>query len=364
MKNNEQLPFFQNNDVNSVIKLTENEQKNLNIQPQNFSNLNQANLIDQDKENEELDDTENLRFKGNNSNWNAFLKQRLDSCDSTPAQYKFSIDLPNVPKQRLHEYLNDDLLNALDVSPNIPNLNSGLSNNKKLSISNENNNNNPNNLYGFDLYPQMADNKNKNLEINQINNNKNNLSDFNNHNMNNMNNINNMNYNLGNTNNFNNYMNYNYINNASLNYNINNPQIYVPTKFRNKDQIGEKNKQFNLYQNPKKEEQNNGKNKFDGGNKKNNQNSKKEGKNKKHFEVRAGDWTCSKCNNLNFSFRNKCNRCGLPKELNNRYEPMNPEIFNQNENYQLMNGMNSNLIYGNNINDININLNNVKFYPK
>ena len=30
---------------------------------------------------------------------------------------------------------------------------------------------------------------------------------------------------------------------------------------------------------------------------------------KKFFEVREGDWKCSHCNNLNFSFRNKCNRC-------------------------------------------------------
>ena len=61
----------------------------------------------------------------------------------------------------------------------------------------------------------------------------------------------------------------------------------------------------------------NTKNKFDNG-KKNAQNSKKEGKVKKPFEVRVGDWTCSKCNNLNFSFRNKCNRCGIPKEYSDK----------------------------------------------
>ena len=35
---------------------------------------------------------------------------------------------------------------------------------------------------------------------------------------------------------------------------------------------------------------------------------------KKPFEIRAGDWTCSDCGNLNFSFRVKCNRCGILKE--------------------------------------------------
>jgi hypothetical protein len=34
-----------------------------------------------------------------------------------------------------------------------------------------------------------------------------------------------------------------------------------------------------------------------------------------NFEIRAGDWTCFDCNNLNFAFRVKCNRCGLPKEV-------------------------------------------------
>ena len=132
-------------------------------------------------------------------------------------------------------------------------------------------------------------------------------------------------------------------------------------------------KEINAFQNKKQEEQSNAKNKFDNGNKKNNQNqnTKKEGgKNKKHFEVRAGDWTCGKCNNLNFSFRNKCNRCGLPKEMSSKYEPMNPEMFGQNMNVPLMNGMNANFIYRNNINNININVNNinnaneVKFFPK
>ena len=41
---------------------------------------------------------------------------------------------------------------------------------------------------------------------------------------------------------------------------------------------------------------------------------KKKKKNKKNFEVREGDWTCYFCKNLNFSFRKKCNRCGVNKD--------------------------------------------------
>lgn len=37
-------------------------------------------------------------------------------------------------------------------------------------------------------------------------------------------------------------------------------------------------------------------------------------KKKKPFVERAGDWTCSKCKNLNFSFRVVCNRCQLCKK--------------------------------------------------
>ena len=399
-----------NNDTSFPISLNEinkdendreinkNEINYLNNQnSQNVSNINPQNYQNKEKEIEieEMDEIENLRFKDNinNNNLNTFIKQRLDSTDSA-AHYKFSIDLPNVSKQRLHEYLNDDLLNALEFSPNIPNLNNGISNNKQIPY--ENKDDNPNNLFGFSLYPQSNDNDN-NLDNDKNNKNNNNLSDFNNinssnntnntnnannvsnmNNMNNSNNVNNisMNNNFGSINNYNNIQNYNYINNinlnGNLNYYINNAPIYIPSNLRNKEQInnkemmpvsGQQNTQINTYQNQKKEEHINSKNKFDVNKK--NQNSKKD-KNKKHFEVRAGDWTCTKCNNLNFSFRNKCNRCGLPKELNKNQ--MNPEILSQNPNYQLMNGINSNFAFGNknvnnNVNIIN-NPNNVYYYPK
>lgn len=37
---------------------------------------------------------------------------------------------------------------------------------------------------------------------------------------------------------------------------------------------------------------------------------------KKSFE-RDGDWVCFKCKNLNFSFRNTCNKCNLTHEASN-----------------------------------------------
>ena len=43
-------------------------------------------------------------------------------------------------------------------------------------------------------------------------------------------------------------------------------------------------------------------------------NSVKKKKNQKKFESREGDWNCYFCKNLNFSFRKKCNKCGVLKK--------------------------------------------------
>ena len=47
---------------------------------------------------------------------------------------------------------------------------------------------------------------------------------------------------------------------------------------------------------------------------------KKEKKKKRiNFVKREGDWICYKCKNLNFAFRNLCNKCKLPKEESEKY---------------------------------------------
>ena len=67
-----------------------------------------------------------------------------------------------------------------------------------------------------------------------------------------------------------------------------------------------------------------------------------EEKTKLPLEIRVGDWICLYCNNLNFSFRIKCNRCGLlrkssshllkKKYYNNKYQNFGNNNLN-NENY-------------------------------
>jgi hypothetical protein len=48
-------------------------------------------------------------------------------------------------------------------------------------------------------------------------------------------------------------------------------------------------------------------------NQRNNNNNKYQKKKQKPFIERNGDWICAKCKNLNFAFRQECNRCKLPK---------------------------------------------------
>ena len=54
-----------------------------------------------------------------------------------------------------------------------------------------------------------------------------------------------------------------------------------------------------------------------------------EEKTKLPLEIRDGDWVCLYCNNLNFSFRLKCNRCGLLRKSSSR---MMDNIMEMNEN--------------------------------
>ena len=227
---------------------TENEKnKNLSDSPDNgeYDNLKVANLnID------------------NDSKFNSALI--LDADKITPKNsidsigMKFSIDY--APKQRIHEYLNNDLINALDtgVSPQMPK-SSDSNNDKKnlmeqipvinLSSTEEINYNNP-------MLNQIPfDNNFNKMQI---------LNNLNSHQIINSNqnqNENDVQMNV----NSNSYFPKNYF----INNNINNN--YVHKHHNNKG--------------------------------------------KKPFEIREGDWTCFHCNNLNFSFRLKCNRCGLSKEL-------------------------------------------------
>ena len=66
---------------------------------------------------------------------------------------------------------------------------------------------------------------------------------------------------------------------------------------------------------------------------------------KKNFEIREGDWNCFDCHNLNFSFRVKCNRCGLSKEMSDK----KCEEYKMNMMRNMMNNNNANYFNSNNM---------------
>ena len=290
-------------------ELTEN---NNTQDPNNVNNnpINNQPPIPQSQEILDQDELANLRYHDENNlvNNQYFKIPRLDSNGSPiAAQFKFSIDMPNVSKQRLHEFLNDDLLNALDVSPNLTPVKLSEKQNPETQIPT---NTNENKLVGFSLYPKINDNIQN--QQNQQNNN----------------------------------------NNNSNMLNIEEP-VYIPKNLRDINQVINNNSSSNINSNNNilNKEDIKQKNKFDI-NRKNHGSMKikENNKNKKAFEVRLGDWTCSKCSNLNFAFRNKCNRCGMLKtvseqqkmnilsqlNLNNypMYMNMPPIINNNNEQEQ------------------------------
>ncbi len=233
-----------------------NEEKDLNndkiedkkIKEKKVENQNQDNIL-------EDDDEQNLRF-----NSKLFLdvdKNDKINKESIDLGIKFSIDY--APQQRLHEYLNNDLIKALDnnlSNPQTP-ITQIYNNNNNNNNKNNNNNNGDNQQFNIEQIPKidLGSEKEKNIKQTPLS-----LLKVNNFDYTKIKNLTGPIYNKSN-----------------INSNVNNS---------------------NLNQNVKE-------------------------KPKKHFEIRAGDWTCFDCNNLNFAFRVKCNRCGLPKEVSIQKYNMN-----------------------------------------
>ena len=111
---------------------------------------------------------------------------------------------------------------------------------------------------------------------------------------------------------------------------INNSNIFIRNSQLN-------NNMNNQFQNNKKQDNNNDfllEKKITYNNKKGN--IKKNKKKKKDFIERIGDWCCYRCKNLNFSFRDYCNRCELSKEISEEmYKTMEEKLIKFIENEYL-----------------------------
>ena len=422
----------------------------------------QDSLPDSDKNKENND-----QISYDKNYWNLGEIPFPDLSLKKESESKLSIDVPDMSNQRLKEYLNEDLLDAIDVSPMTTPKNIMNFDNNEINLDNKD-------LFQFSLYNNNNDEKdniaeneennedkdkdkdeinkikedegggninilnNKNIENNNIysdniihnitNENNNNKEDFiNNENIN----INNENININNNNiieninkeetNINKELNMNKEKNDNNIINNNNKTE------DNKINIIEKDKNLNtIVQEIQKENENLEKkeikeNKDNKDNKEKNStipkknyyqpqyqyqypfiqfpyvtqplmgsmNSfgyenkfdtnkkyqvlvpftvlKKNVKVKKPFEIREGDWTCSNCNNLNFSFRVKCNRCFISKEQSeqdkNKENKENKENKIKKEEKEHKYPLNKNKTYYQNNSTNNNNTMQYKYYP-
>ena len=249
---------------------------------------------------------------------------------------KISIDLSDVNNKKLHNYLNEDLIDALDKSLDDPIIDnqyvSDFSHNENDTNYSQNNLSHDNDM--FNNYPHMNNNYQlftQNISLNSIHNSisffpkankkKEEININNNNIKKNENNKEDKNRNIKKLVDY---------------FGTSNPldaPVYIPQKFKSlkfnqkKNQIDIGYKNFN--------------------NSEITETDKKEEKCKKPFEIREGDWTCEFCYNLNFAFRTKCNRCGLIKDflkmksnlcinsndnLNNYQNLMQPNFLGINEN--------------------------------
>lgn len=306
-----------------------------------------------EKKEETLENIDNLAF--DKKLWNlGDIQQYPDLTLKKESESKYSIDNPDILNQRIKEYLNEDLLNAIDSSPLI------APKNIKKDATDENNQNNNNEIDNDENIIEISDEDNKDLFQFSLYNNQDEkeINNENNDNINETNELNNIKLDVinkieedqggGNINIINN-INEIEEENKIIENQINIKKEEEPQKIKEQEKINE-NIMEEKSENKENQKEANKKNfyqpqyqyqypfiqfpyvtkpimkttnifghenKFDG-NKKYQLIVplvlKKNVKTKKPFEIREGDWTCSNCNNLNFSFRVKCNRCQITKE--------------------------------------------------
>jgi hypothetical protein len=303
-----------------------------------------------EKKDETPENIDQIAFDKNN--WNLDNIQIPDLSLKKQSESKLSIDAADMSNQRLKELLNEDLINAIDSSPMLTPKN--MIKDATIENNNDNSNNenvvensedfNENELFQFSLYNNKSEKDEETNESNIIKTDEiNKIKEDEGGGDLNLNNLNNNNIDIAPQ-----IPNDNIINkeenkiiepqkieeNKDKENKIESKDKSGNSKEKKKDNINNNNKnyypsqyqyKFPFIQIPyvtqpiiKSINQMGYENKFDG-NKKYQvivpfTVLKKSVKPKKPFEIREGDWTCSNCNNLNFSFRVKCNRCELAKE--------------------------------------------------
>lgn len=357
---NKEKYYFENNSykIDSFTKVEDDklnkqimEEKDIIKNVDEKDNINCNSNKEEDEENERDYEFDNLGYNQLFMNEKEMNKKKSEPTESPiKEQKKFSIDMPDFPIQKLHDYLNDDLINALDddcpseplKTTNFSELSTNINNTINSDLNNYSHNSSKNNRKELD-----SDINHNNPEVFNFQNFAHNTISFFPNPQRNSNKINDQ-YDSKFMSIKNN--NINKILPPSSGFSVNN---HINCEFQG-SQIDnlygreQNEKNVKLQENKHLEfssfvQDNNNNNNFDNNLQSNNNNpleninsnannnrmlnninneknkevdeSQKDEKSKKPFEVRAGDWSCMYCFNLNFAFRLKCNRCGIPKDF-------------------------------------------------
>ena len=320
-------------------------------------------------------DNNNCLIYGDKSdfiNEDIFFKQKETIDPYYLDKRKSSIDL-NLTEKNIHELLNEDLIKALDDDDDFMNQEENCdisdSSSSNAYISGSSDCTSKQNSHEFNN-KVIKKEKEININLNKDNFiNKNNLDAVNNKDSDI--NINNKNNNINNINNIKkNEKEKDKIIDKKIKDKIeilNDPlftPIFIPNEvIKNKNKLEKKE---NEQMEKKKEKKKSLKNKFDDDVETLIMMSitNFEEKTKLPLEIRVGDWICLYCNNLNFSFRIKCNRCGLlrkstthllnKKYYNNKYQYLGNNNNYNNDNYSGNFNMNYDLNYNNNFHNNNM----------
>ena len=152
---------------------------NQELKPEAFFNIGETSQINfedkiNEKKEESQDNFDNLAFDKKLWNLGGDI-QYPDLSLKKESESKLSIDIPDISKQRLKEYLNEDLLNEIDISPKTTPKNiikdATFNNNFDFNNNNENNETinitnitDDKNIFQFSLYNNNDNNKNENDE--------------------------------------------------------------------------------------------------------------------------------------------------------------------------------------------------------
>ena len=171
---------------------TESDSANTNqksFQKETANNINNLIISEKDKKDETQENSDNIDYdkKFWNININELQISDLNLKREHSSDPKSSVDTPDISKQHLKEYLNEDLLNALDVSPmvtpkNIPkdaaneNINEINNNENIIPITDDMMNGTNNDLFQFSLYNNNSGNSKNEKELNSNKNENSNIS--------------------------------------------------------------------------------------------------------------------------------------------------------------------------------------------